>query len=421
MTRNTLFKDMESPCKIRVYKKDFEKVWLLIRKWDTTDEWDPVSVSYSTYNLFKYEYPECLDEDTEDLGISADKFKYIHYHELVIRAGKFSRISQYKKLKIKHMRYNMEIFNSLLSTKELVCFGNYADDADFKDLANCGGYHSQRSVVLSNGERTSLLMMQFGDNGYNMFNSSDMRQDDPYMFSCMVHEMCHGYVDAIHGTNWETEGSAGYNILGLSREKYGKQIECHGKRFADACAMAAEKTGYPIQFIFNYGTTGDDFIKAGYPEELTRLRETEWTKGLKFNRENGSMYADTDALRGYEYLNRSDNKAGEGFLRLKDEIIKYAKNIKKDVYKVYKVRMAIKATKTETRIGIQEQDGKIVEYDINADYNNGVAAYRMRSSKKSAKSLKDFNGIRIYSDKIDEHNPSGQAEAIVEAILKSYL
>lgn len=422
MTRRTIFQDTNICSIVKVYGKDLDKVYLLIRKWGTLGEWDPVSVSYSTYNLFKYEYPEFLEECAEDLGISYDKFKYVHYHELVIRTGKFSRIPQYKKFKLKYMTYNTELFDNKLSNKELLCYGNYADKARFEDLEKCGAYHWQKIVDVANGEHASLLMMKF--NSYNEYNSSDMNINAPDMCTTLLHEMCHGYVEALYGTSIEPDGLDGATLFGLDSKVYGTQVKYHGKHFADACAMIAEKTGYPIQVLFNYGTTGDTFVRTGYNKELTKLRHTKWTEGVRTSGEQ--LVLNKEEAMGKTYVHILDKHGGEDFLKLKGAIVNYVNDIKKDCLRVYGVQVAIKTTESETRIGIKESDGRVVEYDINSLHDaryigfSGASAevgiYRMRVSKG-----RDKTGVKIYAKEINTSDINGQAQEIVDTILASYL
>lgn len=65
----------------------------------------PLAISSTTYDLISYEYPEKIKSysgsDYDDLS----QYKYCHYHELVIRLGLFSRIPQYKKLKMQFVRH----------------------------------------------------------------------------------------------------------------------------------------------------------------------------------------------------------------------------------------------------------------------------------------------------------------------------
>ena len=73
-----------------------------------------------------------------------------------------------------------------------------------------------------------------------------------YAKSTLIHEMCHGYVEAIYGTPRELEGEDGGTYMHLG-ERCKDQWFYHGKRFAETVKMASEKSGYSFNDIFGYG------------------------------------------------------------------------------------------------------------------------------------------------------------------------
>lgn len=83
------------------------------------NKWGSKSVVYaviseSTFELFNYEYASFV-LDTYEGKVEGVEYKPMHYHELIIRLGLFSKIPEFKRLKLWYMRYNEEVFMNKLN------------------------------------------------------------------------------------------------------------------------------------------------------------------------------------------------------------------------------------------------------------------------------------------------------------------
>lgn len=212
------------------------------------NKWGSKSVVYaviseSTFKLFKYEYASFV-LDTYEGKVEGVEYKPMHYHELIIRLGLFSKIPEFKRLKLLYMRYNEEVFMNKLNPNLVLMLGNYADASDFVDLRNCTGYSSN----VANGAYPVIMLNYRFLKSFN--NVSAISRTDACV---LLHEMAHAYVDIIYGSNQETDPDKMGDILyGMPRDS-GMQYTVHGEKFGKTVNIVSDKTGLSFDEVFQYG------------------------------------------------------------------------------------------------------------------------------------------------------------------------
>lgn len=217
--------------------------------WESQDKYH-IAVSKSTYQLITYEYPNLI-RDARSGNVDLSQYKYAHYHELAIRAFLFSRVPQYKKLKLRFMEYNTRFFDNKIPHSLVVMIGQYKTDIKFDDLEGCAGYskHSNYKDV------PSIIVFK-----YNCFKSVDNLDNLSRADVCTyLHEMGHAYVDAVYGSNYEEDPALRGDVLyGIDKEKHPVQYKYHGKKFGDTLKMISDKTGLSFDELFRYDVHIDD-------------------------------------------------------------------------------------------------------------------------------------------------------------------
>lgn len=162
-------------------------------------------------------------------------FSKLHYHQLQLRAGNYMHLYEFKKLRLAFLRENERVFNNALSKFYTVGSCNYnitfRDDSNYSAVHMCGEY-----IILINATHFVLQNSKISDT----------------LRCTLIHEMCHGFVDVTYGTSIENPGEDGHTVYGIS-EKYGEQVNMHGKHFGEAVELASKNSGIPFADIFSYG------------------------------------------------------------------------------------------------------------------------------------------------------------------------
>lgn len=375
-----------------------ENIWYIeVDIWDSTDTYK-LAVSETTLKLVRYEYPHIItasDNKTNDLS----KYKYCHYHELVIRIGAFSRIPQYKKLKLQFARYNTEIFDDKIPHNLIMMLGEYKDGTHFDDLEGCSGY-SRSKINSLNG--LPLILFK-----YSYFSSVDnvdsLSRSD---LSTLLHEMAHAYVDVVYGSNWESEPSdMGDVMYGINKDRHPVQYRSHGKRFGTTVKMVSDKTGLSFDEIFGYGIHVDNTV-----------RYTEYTLHLSPNRiGNGKRSTDSDQLytdknyivTGTNYQHKTWNYK-KSFENIKKTLIEKQDSLSRFFVNKFNMQIIFNITADESRIITIDSMGTNREYDINFyDGRRGaIMLYRM---------LDNNNSIMLHSEYLTS-TPSGTIKKLLEKI-----
>lgn len=357
--------DMASNIKI---VNHLNNIWYIeTNVWESSD-CIKLAVSETTMQLIRYEYPNIIREEINN-NIDIHQYKYCHYHELSIRIGAFSRIPQYKKLKLRFMKYNTDIFEDKITHDIVFMVGEYKQETHFEDLEGCAGY-SKKGSAYSN--KSPIIIMR-----YKYFTSvndiDNLSREDT---GTMLHEMSHAYVDAIYGTNWETDPAYMGDVLyGIDKTKYPEQYKCHGKRFGETIKMVSEKTGLSFDELFSYGIHVDN-----------TKRNTEFTKSLtswaayNYSRANESdlRFTNPDYIvnNGAYSFKTSDYK--KSYSNIKNELISKQDKLSQFFMKKFNIQLVFNITDDESRLYTVDSLGTHRCYDINFDsHRTALLLYRM--------------------------------------------
>lgn len=372
-------------------------IWYIkVNIWEHND-YVKLAISETTMELIRYEYPSIFIKGI-DSNINTSQYKYCHYHELVIRLGAFSRIPQYKKLKLRFMKYNTEIFNNKIRHDLVLMVGEYKQGTHFDDLENCAGY-SMRSNIVYN---IPIIIMK-----YKYFKSVDNIDNlDRSALHILLHEMTHAYVDAIHGTNVETDPACMGDILyGIDRVKYPVQYRNHGKKFGDAIKTVSEKTGLSFDELFNYGVHVDN-----------TSRQTEYTKAFGFNAVDRNLYSDqrytnSDYIVKLENVSHKTFDYKKAYENIKSALLSKQEELKTLFMRKFNMQIIFNITADESRVSTIDSIGVRRDYDINFGKPAGVNA---KASVLLYKLL-DNRSVMIHSEEI-KSTPSSVLKNVLEKI-----
>lgn len=375
-----------------------ENIWYIeVDIWDSTDTYK-LAVSETTLKLIRYEYPHIFtgsDNKTNDLS----KYKYCHYHELIIRIGAFSRIPQYKKLKLQFAKYNTEIFNDKIPHDLILMLGEYKDGTHFDDLEGCAGYSKSKTNSLN---RLPLILFKYRDFD-SVDNVDNLSRSD---LSTLLHEMAHAYVDAVYGSNWETDPSCMGDVLyGINKNRHPEQYKCHGKRFGTTVQMVSDKTGLSFDEIFCYGVHFNN-----------TTRNTEYTSHLgpsrigtrKRSTDSDQLYTNKDYTISRGNVSHKTWNYKKSFENIKKTLIEKQDNLNKFFVNKFNMQIIFNITADESRVVTIDSMGNNREYDINFyDGRRGaVLLYRM---------LDNNNSVMIHSEYLTS-TPSSIIKKLLEKI-----
>ena len=372
-------------------------IWYIkVNIWEHND-YVKLAISETTMELIRYEYPSIFIKGI-DSNINITQYKYCHYHELVIRLGAFSRIPQYKKLKLKFMKYNTEIFNNKIRHDLVLMVGEYKQGTHFDDLEGCAGY-SMRSNIVYN---IPIIIMK-----YKYFKSVDNIDNlDRSAFHILLHEMTHAYVDAIHGTNVETDPAYMGDILyGIDKVKYPVQYMHHGKKFGDAIKTVSEKTGLSFDELFSYGVHVNN-----------TSRQTEYTKAFGFNAVDRNLYSDqrytnSDYIVKLENVSHKTFDYKKAYENIKSALLSKQEELKALFMRKFNMQIIFNITADESRVSTIDSIGVRRDYDMNfgkpagANAKASVLLYR----------LLDSRSVMIHSEEI-KSTPSSVLKKVLEKI-----
>ena len=341
--------------------------------WESSD-YVKLAVSETTLQLIKYEYPDIITEEINN-NIDIHQYKYCHYHELTIRLGAFSRIPQYKKLKLRFMGYNTDIFDDKIPHDILFMVGEYKQGTHFDDLEGCAGY-SKKGDKYSN--RSPIIIMK-----YSCFKSvndiDNLNRDDT---ATMLHEMSHAYVDVVYGTNWETDpASMGDVLYGIDKTKHTEQYKCHGLRFGNTIKMVSEKTGLSFDELFRYGVHIDN-----------AKRDTDFTKSLpndavyNFSRTNESdlIFTNPDYIVNGKKGSYKTFDYKKSYSNIKKELISKQDKLSQFFMKKFNMQLIFNITDDESRLYTVDSLGTHRYYDINFDsHKTALLLYRLYDANTS--------------------------------------
>lgn len=317
-------------------------------------------VSESTFELFSYEYPDKVFDIYEG-KVDGIEYKPMHYHELVIRLGLFSRIPEFKRLKLWFMKYNKEIFDNMISPRIIMMIGNYADKSEFVDLRECGGY----SCNGSNG-MYPLIMLNYKYS--KTFNNVD--KVGRYEVCTLLHEMSHAYVDVVYGSNTETDPNKMGDVLyGLTRDP-GMQYTMHGEKFGTTIQMVSDKTGLSFDEIFQYGIHVNN-----------EKRETKFTNTLsKFDYSTGKVYSDYDSQNWHDSLMSRNYR---GLAKVKEVLVNKQDYLKGFFRDKFNMTLEFHITDDDSKVSVTNNIGSLKNYDINFSSYGGqsLTVYRQMDDR----------------------------------------
>lgn len=242
------FLDQSGDVRLNIECQQDNMYYVSINKWgytaDTTAEntRDYLIIDSSTMELLNNITPNLITSHNYG-NIDISLYKMASYHRMLIRLRKFNLLMDFKQLKLLFLRLNKSVFDSKISNDIVVGAGNYSLDNSgkvrlFESLNNCSAYAGNKNEII------------FFNGGYHTLQTKQLSRIDEIT---LIHEMCHSYVNVVDGSNWEDNpNDYGDVVYGLSREKYGRQVECHGRRYGRAVQMASERTGIPFEIIFGY-------------------------------------------------------------------------------------------------------------------------------------------------------------------------
>ena len=382
LEKTLCFKDMkELGSYIYLYKHVDNIFYILVNIWESND-YVRLAVSESTFKLIRYEYPELVKRYTGDDSEYSDlsKYSYCHYHELIMRVGMFSRIPQYKKLKMRFAHYNKEIFDNLITPKMVLIVGEYKDGTHFDDLVGCAGYSRKATNNINN---YPLILVK-----YSSFRSVDCINNlSRYNLCTLLHEMGHAYVDELYGTNWETKPEDMGDVLyGIDKSKHPKQYRCHGKKFGETMKMVSQKTGFSFDELFGYGVHIDN---AG--------RQTEYTSDLGYEAVKHSDLTDKvyveNKLHNVNDIMYSTSRYRRSFEKIKTSLITNEEYFNKYFREKFNLELKVLVTEDETRLRITDIFNIQRDYDINYNTSSGSACilvYRLISENENYMIYKEY-------------------------------
>lgn len=328
------------------------------------NKWGSKSVVYaviseSTFKLFKYEYAN-LVLDTYEGKVEGIEYKPMHYHELIIRLGLFSKIPEFKRLKLWYMRYNEEVFMSKLNPNLVLMLGNYADESDFVDLRNCTGYSSS----VANGAYPVIMLNYRFLKSFN--NVSAISRTDACI---LLHEMAHAYVDIIYGSNQETDSDKMGDILyGMPRDP-GMQYTVHGEKFGKTVNMVSDKTGLSFDEVFQYGIHVNNVRK-----------HTEFTDRLSPDSYSNVVYSKYGSQNKPDSVVTAQHK---GLAKVKEVLVNKQDYLKQFFRNNFNMTLDFNITDDDSKLSITDSAGVLKNYDINFSDSNGQALtiYRQMDDK----------------------------------------
>ena len=323
------------------------------------NKWGSKSVVYaviseSTFELFKYEYAG-LVLDTYKGKVESVEYKPMHYHELIIRLGLFSKIPEFKRLKLWYMRYNKEVFMNKLNPNLVLMLGNYADASDFVDLRDCTGYSSSTA----NGAYPVIVLNYRYLKSFN--NVSAISRTDACI---LLHEMAHAYVDIIYGSNQETDPDKMGDVLyGMPRDP-GMQYTMHGEKFGKTVNMVSDKTGLSFDEVFQYDIHVNNVRK-----------HTEFTDRLSPDNYSNVVYSK------YGSQNRSDSvviSQHKGLAKVKEVLVNKQDYLKQFFRNNFNMTLDFHITDDDSKLSITDSAGVLKNYDINFSNFSGqtLTVYR---------------------------------------------
>lgn len=251
------FRDIPNTC-INLEGSADNLYYISINKWGyvagTTDEntRDYLVIDSDTMEMLNNIVPDVITEN--DYGKAPiSKYKHASYHKMLIRLRKFNLLMDAKNLKLEFLRLNNQLFDGKIDPNLVVGVGNYSFDESnklrlFESLEHCCAFSCEHEHMLFfNGTWTELQTKHI---------SNGVR-------ASLIHEMCHAYADVEYGGNYEPNPANHGDVLyGMSREKYGVQVEVHGRKFGMAVQLAAERSGLPFEIIFDYGLIKPGMLRA---------------------------------------------------------------------------------------------------------------------------------------------------------------
>lgn len=359
--------------------------------WCSNDR-EYMAISKSTFELISYEYPSIVKY--MQLNIDKNTCKYCHYHELAIRILAFSRIPQYKKLKMHFMKYNNEIFEDKIPRELILMVGEYKSNTHFDDLEGCAGYSASRHQSSNN---FPFILMRYG-----YFRSVNHIDNLSRTNTCtLLHEMGHAYVDAVYGSNWETDPYMYGSVLyGIDEKVHPVQHRSHGKKFGDTVRMISRKTGFSFDEIFSYGVHIDN-----------TKRVTDYTRDFGADNVEWSDRSDTRFTETYHMEN--DNKYTnygyrKSFVNIKNQLINNQDYFKNFFKNKFNIQLEFNINNDESRIITIDRFGIHREYDLNfyAGGKSAVLVYRVYEN----------NTVMIDKEYIESTPPQGMIKRVLQSI-----
>ena len=331
-----------------------------------------LAVSETTLQLIRYEYPDIISEEINN-SIDIHQYKYCHYHELAIRLGAFSKIPQYKKIKLKFMKYNTDIFDDKITHDIIFMVGEYKQGTHFDDLEGCAGYSKKGS---ESGNRSPIIIMK-----YKYFKSvNDIDNLNRGNTGTMLHEMSHAYVDAVYGTNWETDPACMGDVLyGIDKTKHPEQYKCHGLRFGNTIKMVSEKTGLSFDELFSYGVHVDNTKRN---TDFTKLIPNDAAYDCSRTNESDLRFTNPDYVvhSGIHSYKTTDYK--KSYSNIKNELISKQDKLSQFFMKKFNIELVFNITDNESRLYTIDSLGTHRYYDINFDYHRtALLLYRLYNAE----------------------------------------
>ena len=318
------------------------------------NKWGSKSVVYaviseSTFKLFNFEYAS-LVLDTYEGKVDGVEYKPMHYHELIIRLGLFSKIPEFKRLKLWYMRYNEEVFMSKLNPNLVLMLGNYADESDFVDLRKCTGYSSSAA----NGAYPVIMLNYRFLKSFN--NVSAISRTDACV---LLHEMAHAYVDIVYGSNQETDPEKMGDVLyGMPRDP-GMQYTVHGEKFGKTVSMISDKTGLSFDEVFQYDIHVNNVRK-----------HTEFTDRLSPDNYSNVVYSKYGSQNKPDSVVTAQHK---GLAKVKEVLVSKQDYLKQFFSSKFNMTLDFHITADDSKLSITDSAGVLKNYDINFSDSNGQA------------------------------------------------
>lgn len=318
------------------------------------NKWGSKSVVYaviseSTFKLFNFEYAS-LVLDIYDGKVNGVEYKPMHYHELIIRLGLFSKIPEFKRLKLWYMRYNEEVFMSKLNPNLVVMLGNYAEASDFVDLRKRSGYSSHTA----NGAYPVIMLNYRFLKSFN--NVSAISRTDACV---LLHEMAHAYVDIIYGSNQETDPEKMGDVLyGMPRDP-GMQYTMHGEKFGKTVKMISDKTGLSFDEVFQYNIHVNNVRK-----------HTEFADRLSPDNYSNVVYSKYGSQNKPDSVVTAQHK---GLAKVKEVLVSKQDYLKQFFRNNFNMTLDFNITADDSKLSITDSAGVLKNYDINFSDSNGQA------------------------------------------------